>query len=109
MKHLLALFLLSMLLQPSGLQACAMDAEQSPGHHTAMPDSHESDCCEAQPDQSNDGCDAQTPCGFVSTIAPAIPAASGLALAAPDRQFALPDDGRYSGPPAPPLFKPPIA
>jgi hypothetical protein len=97
MKYLMALFVVSLALQSIGLQACAMDAEETSGHHPEMQKDHESECCDEQPDHSMDGCDIATPCSFVSIVVPVIPAGSGFNLAAPDRQFDFIDDDRYSG------------
>ena len=108
MKYLMALFVVSLFLQPVELQACAMDTEEPQGHHAAMDGPHDTDCCEPQSDDRMDQCGMIMPCSFVSVSVPVIPVNSDIMLVHPVRQFDGLTGDHYTEPPSAPLFRPPI-
>lgn len=109
MKYLVALFLVSLALQPLDLQACTMDEDQQPSHHAAMHEDGDSPCCNPDNDEPTGDCGGASHCAFLSLGFLVIPAAPGAQLPAPDHHYELFDAGHYSGPPPRPLFRPPIA
>jgi len=109
MKYLVALFVVSMALQPLDLQSCAMDVDQEISHHEAVDDGADRDCCSPDGGESMNDCDEAATCAFLSLGFLVIPAAAGALLPLPEHHYDLIDDPRFTGLPAPPLFRPPIA
>lgn len=109
MKFVLALFLMSMFLQPGGLQACDMDEEKSTGHHAEMNHAVDPDCCDSSPSEPMDDCEPVMQCNLLSSLVPAIQAGPGTFETPTGHHFDLLNADAYAGPPARPLFRPPIA
>lgn len=109
MKYLMALFVVAMGLQPLDLQSCAIGADQEISHHAAVDDNADHDCCSPDSGEPMNDCEEAAHCAFLSLGFLLIPAAAGAWLPLPEHHYDLIDDPRYTGPPAPPLFRPPIA
>lgn len=109
MKYLVALFVLTLALQPVQLQACAMDAEEATSHHAMMDTPHKPDCCDAQPKDNPSECDMSMSCNFASLVPLVLHASAGPGLAPASRHFDTLTGNHYTGPPPQPLLRPPIA
>jgi len=109
MRYLLAAFLVAMALQPIDLQGCAMDDGQQVSHHAAMQHGDDAPCCEADQEAPMKDCEGARHCGFVSISFLVIPPATAGVAALPAHYLLALGMDRYSGPPSPPLFRPPIA
>jgi hypothetical protein len=108
-KYLMALFVVSMVLQPLDLPSCAMGADQETSHHAAVHDGADRDCCSPERSEPMNDCEEAATCAFLSLGFLVIPAAAGAWLPLPEHHYDLIDDPRFTGLPAPPLFRPPIA
>jgi hypothetical protein len=108
-KYLIAMFLVAMALQPVDLQSCVMDDGQQMSHHAAMKHSDDSDCCDPDPGTPMQDCNNNAHCGFVSTGFVVLPTSAVVAVLPEAHHYSALNTRRYLGPPAPPLFRPPIA
>lgn len=109
MKYLMALFVLSLALQPVNLQACAMGGNQEISHLAAMHEGITPDCCDPDPLEPTENCGLAAHCAFLSFGFLVIPAAAADFIPLPKRHFDVFDAAHHTGPPIEPLFRPPIA
>lgn len=109
MKFLLALFMVSMSLQPLAVQACPMEANHDLTHHVALQDEANPECCNLDAGKPVHDCEKALHCGSLSPGFVVIPVTSGIVPSDSSHRYLVTDGDRYSGPPAHPLFRPPIA
>lgn len=109
MKYLLVLFMVSLTLQPLALPACAMADDQQPVQHAAMDHHGDPECCDTDTADPMYDCADAAHCASPSFGFLVIPPAAGTLEPPSGHDYLLADGDSYTGPPAPRLFRPPIA
>ena len=115
MKHVIALFLVAMTLQPvAAATPCAMDGDHDPSPHASMHhgdanQEQDRDCCNPDSDDPMPGCESTAPCASGLMGFAAIPPADASPVQAPGHDYRLTQDRRLNAPAGPPLLRPPTA
>ena len=109
MKYVLLAIFVLFAAQPLQASSCDMCDGQNTGHSQHDSDMQDMDCCDHDPADTDDGCDAMSHCGACTAGVMAIyPSTVNAIFSTNSRQY-LADTGdplnKFSSPP----FRPPIA
>lgn len=95
-------------LQPMQLQACDMEESPEAGHHAAMLDQCDRDCCDPEDDQALHGCVDAVSCGSCTIALTLLHLDTGTSVLADGLRFTTLDESGLAPPHYHPPFRPPI-